>query len=156
VHGCDSYHLVLGKTYHLTPLPQWALTVACHPDISGQFEDLMMVFHRNPVAAVARWVDTRSAFKRAMSPALEVTVQPTETAWQGLVLFGREQTRPEHRCAQSTSVDLSKSVRWAVVVLVLGAGLGSWRSYSRTSLFRNRRRTTTSADGPALADLTRA
>jgi hypothetical protein len=149
--------LLLLSIYHLTPLPLWTLTAAALAPFPCMLVGLVAGLWRKPtLAEMARWVDNRQRLKERLSTALEVAAEPKAGTWRDLIVSDAATHAQKLDPRKLVPFHLPRVARWALVLLVLGAGLGFVPEY------RSKRAKQAKADeqniketGKQLAELTR-
>ncbi|HOX55494.1 MAG TPA: hypothetical protein P5205_00830 [Candidatus Paceibacterota bacterium] len=149
--------LLLLGLWHLLPLPLWTLTTAALVPLPCAVMGLILGIWRKPsLPDIARWVDGRQHLQERLSTALEVAADADAGAWRDLVVTDAAEHAKSLDPRRLVPFHLSKTARWALVVLALGAGLGFVPEY------RSKRYRQTQAEqlnikevGRQLADLTR-
>jgi len=167
VHGLKGlwYGLLVGSVvallllgiYHLTPLPLWTITAASLAPFPCMLVGLAVGLWRKPsLPEMARWVDSRQRLKERLSTALEVAAEPNAGTWRDLIVSDAATHAQKLDARKLVPFHLPRVARWALVLLVLGAGLGFVPEY------RSKRAKQTQADeqniketGKQLAELTR-
>src|ERR1041385_5207856 len=150
--------LLLVGFYHLRPLPLWTLLVASAvPLVSMLSGMLVRAFHQTSLKDTARWVDVRQHLHERVSTALELASDPKAGEWQKLVVA--DAAARVARLDQKRLVPFllpKKSLRWALALLAMTAGLGFVPEYrSKTALKKQADEENIKAIGKQLADLTR-
>jgi len=148
--------LIIG-TYHLTPLPLWALAGAVLVPFVAMASGLLVGGWRKPaMKEVARWVDSRQNLKERLSTALEVSSEPDGSAWRDLIVTDAARHATGIDAKRLQPLHLPRGTRWAVVVLALAAGLGFVPEYRSKSFLQKRNdEQTIKETGRQLAELTR-
>lgn len=127
---------VLGL-YHLLPLPLWTLPAAAVAPLAGMGVGLLVGGWRKPgIREVARWVDDRQHLKERLSTALEVANELETGAWRDLVIADAAAHARNLDFRRLQPFRLPRSIRWAVVILALGAGLGFVPEYRSKQLLQ--------------------
>jgi len=142
--------------YHVRDLPLWTLTLAAALPFCGMLAGLLLGGWRKlPIKQTARWVDGKQHLQERLSTALEV--QSENGSWRDLVLADAAGRAKEINPRQLVPFHLPvKVVRWALLVLVLAAGLGFVPEYrSKSSLQKKADEANIKEIGKRLADLTR-
>ena len=130
--------LIVLAINHLIPLPLWITPVAALLPIAFILAGMMIAaWTRTDLAVVARWADQRQHLRERLSTALEISDGADETPWRGLVLSDAAQHAKSIDTRRLLPFHLPKVSRWALVVLVLAAGLGFVPEY-RSKRFRQK------------------
>jgi hypothetical protein len=131
--GAIASLLLLGA-YHVLPLPLWVLPVAALIPLPCMLVGLMIGGWRKPVLKdVARWVDGRQRLKERLSTALEVSDDPNPGKWRDLIVTDAAEHVKGIDPRQLVPFRLPRSIRWALLLLALGAGLGFVPEYRTKS-----------------------
>jgi hypothetical protein len=148
--------LILIGIYHFRDLPLWTLTLAATFPLISMLAGFITGFWRKmPIKQTARWVDGQRHLQERLSTALEVESQ--SSAWRDLVIAdaARRAKDLEPRALVPFHLPL-KVTRWALLVLVLAAGLGFVPEYrSKNYLQKKADQANIKQVGKQLADLTR-
>jgi uncharacterized protein with von Willebrand factor type A (vWA) domain len=149
--------LLLLGAWHLWPLPLWALTCAVLAPFPFALAGLVIGGWRKPALnEVARWVDQRQRLQERLSTALEVGAEQDGGKWRDLVVTDAAQHIKGMDLRRLVPFHLPKATRWALVILVLGAGLGFVPEYRSKSYLQKKSEQQNIKDvGRQLADLTR-
>jgi predicted nucleic acid-binding Zn-ribbon protein len=148
--------LVLIGIYHVRDLPLWTLILAAGMPFCGMVAGLVLGgWRRIPLRQTARWVDGKQHLQERLSTALEV--ESEAGSWRDLVLADAAGRAKQLSPRQLVPFHLpAKVVRWALLVLVLAAGLGFVPEYrSKASKQRKADEANIKQIGKQLADLTR-
>ena len=81
-------------------------------------------WRKSAIAETARWVDVKQNLKERMSTALEFSGDDHAGTWRELVMHDAVSHAQEIDARKLVPFRLSRATRWAVLVLVLAAGLG--------------------------------
>jgi predicted nucleic acid-binding Zn-ribbon protein len=148
--------LVLGA-FHLFPLPLGSVVIAALLPIPGMMVGFVIGGRRKPdMGEVARWVDGQQHLKERLSTALEVSSESNGTQWGELVISDAAAHAKGVDARQLLPFHLPKACRWALVILVLGAGLGFVPEYrSKSALQKRADQQNIKETGRLLAELTR-
>jgi hypothetical protein len=143
--------------YHLIDMPLWVLAATVLLPVLGMFAGFLVGGWRRPhLEEVARWIDNRRHLQERLSTALEVSGNSDETLWRELVVSDAAQHLKGIDTRQLLPLHLPKAVRWAVVILALGAGLGFVPEYrSKSALQKRADEQNIKGTGRLLAELTR-
>jgi len=126
--------LIVLATNHFVPLPLWTTPVAALlPLVFALVGILIAAWGRTNLTEVARWTDQREHLRERLSTALEISNKAEETPWRGLVLSDAAQHAKSIDTRRLLPLHLPVVSRWALVVLVLGAGLGFVPEYRSKS-----------------------
>ena len=150
--------LLLAGAYHLWPLPLWTRLAVGLVPLPCMLLGLIVGGWRKPaLAEVARWVDRRQRLKERLSTALEVAAEPEAGAWRDLLVADAAEHARQIDPRQLVPFNLPrKTIRWALLVLVLGAGLGFVPEYrSKTFLRKQNEQAAIKEAGRQLSELTR-
>lgn len=113
-------------------------------------------WRKSAIAETARWVDVKQNLKERMSTALEFSGDDHAGTWRELVLHDAVCHAQEIDARKLVPFRLSKVTRWAVLVLVLAAGLGFVPEYrSKAHLQKQNDAKNIKEVGKQIADLTR-
>jgi hypothetical protein len=149
--------LVTLGVFKLCPIPPssllWAAGVALACTVAG----LIIGGWRKPaLSETARWVDVKQNLKERLSTALEVAAEPNGSTWEQLVVADAAAHVKEIDPRRLVRFTLPKAARWALLLLVLGAGLGFVPEYrSKKTLQQQADAKNIKAVGKQLAELTR-
>jgi len=111
--------------YKLTPVPTTTLlwigmaAAACPLVALGAG-----FWHRPSLAETARWVDVKQNLRERMSTALEVAQSEEPGAWRDLVLHDAASHAQEIEPHKLVPLSLTKTARWAALLLAVAVGLG--------------------------------
>lgn len=154
--GAVASLLLLGA-YHLLPLPLWVLPVAALIPLPCMLAGLILGGWRKPALKdVARWVDGRQRLKERLSTALEVSADPNPGKWRDLVVTDAAEHVKEIDPRKLVPFRLPRSIRWALLLLAVGAGLGFVPEYrTKSYLQKQADQQNIKATGKQLADLVR-
>lgn len=143
--------------YHLVPLPSWSVLAAALIPIPSLFIGMIVGAWRKPkIPEVARWVDNKRHLQERLSTALEVSSESNAGIWSGLVLSDAAAHARDLDPRQLLPFHLPKVMRWAVVLLVLTAGLGFVPEYRTKSFLQKKTdQQNIKETGRQLAELTR-
>ena len=149
--------LLLIGLWHLLPLPLWTLTLVILAPFPCALAGLVIGGWRKPeLNEVARWVDLRQHLKERLSTALEVSSTQEASTWRDLVVTDAAQHLKGLDLRRLVPFHLPKVTRWALVVLVLVAGLGFVPEYRSKNYLKKKAEEQNIKDvGKQLADLTR-
>ncbi len=148
--------LLLIGIYHVRDLPLWTLTLSVALPFCGMLIGLLVGgWRKPPIKQTARWVDGKQRLQERLSTALEV--QSESGSWRDLVLSDAAGRAKEINPGKLVPFHLpTKVVRWALLVLILAAGLGFVPEYrSKSSLQKKADEANIKQVGKTLADLTR-
>ena len=149
--------LLFVGAWHLFPLPLWTLTLAAFVPFPCMLAGLIVGGWKKPaLPEVARWVDRRQHLQERLSTALEVSSARDSTSWRDLVVTDAASHLKGLDLRRLVPLRLPKATRWALVVLVLGAGLGFVPEYRSKAYLQKKAEEQSIKDvGRQLADLTR-
>jgi hypothetical protein len=118
---------------------------------------LISGFWRKPgLTETARWVDVKQNLKERMSTALEVSETKTTGTWRDLVMHDAVTHANEIDPRRLVPLHLTKAARWALLVLVLAAGLGFVPEYRSKALVQKQADAQVIKEtGKQVADLTK-
>lgn len=113
-------------------------------------------WHRPGLSETARWVDVKQNLKERMSTALEFSGDENSGTWRDLVMNDAVSHAQEIEPRKLVPFHLSKAARWAVLILVLAAGLGFVPEYrSKAYLQKQTDAKVIKEVGKQVAELTR-
>jgi len=149
--------LVALGVYKLRPIPAssllWAGVAALICPLVGL---LIGGWRKSALSETARWVDVKQNLKERLSTALEVAAQPNGSTWEQLVLTDAAAHLKEIDPRRLVRFTLPKAARWALLILVLAAGLGFVPEYrSQADKQKQADAKVIKEAGKHLADLTR-
>jgi hypothetical protein len=152
--------LLLAGAYHLFPLPLWILLAAALVPLPCMAVGLLIGGWRKPVLKdVARWVDGQQHLKERLSTALEFGSGPNAApagSWSELVVTDAAEHAKGLDPRRLVPFRLPRSIRWALLLLALGAGLGFVPEYrSKSYLQKQADQQNIKNAGKQLADLVR-
>jgi len=150
--------LLLIGAYHLLPLPLWTLTLAALIPLPCMMVGFVLGGWRKvPLKQVARWLDIRQDLQERLSTALEVASEPNTGMWRDLVVADAAGRARELDPRRLVPFNLpARATRWALLVLVLAAGLGFVPEYrSKSYLQKQADQANIKEVGKQLAELTR-
>src|SRR6266404_959376 len=150
--------LLLIGAYHLLPLPLGTLTLAALIPLPCMLVGLVLGGWRKvPLKQVARWLDIRQDLQERLSTALEVSSESDTGMWRDLVVADAAGRARELDPRRLVPFNLpARAIRWALLVLVLAAGLGFVPEYrSKSYLQKKADQTNIKEVGKQLAELTR-
>ena len=125
--------------YHLLPLPSWTVLAAVLFPFPCMLVGLVSGGWRKPkLPEVARWVDGQRHLQERLSTALEVSAAETPGAWGELVLNDAAAHAKDLDPRRLLPFHLPQLMRWAVVLLVLAAGLGFVPEYRSKSFLQKK------------------
>jgi hypothetical protein len=111
---------------------------------------------KSALPEVARWVDGRQHLQERLSTALEVCSARDTTSWRDLVVTDAVSHLKGLDLRRLVPFRLPKAARWALVILVLIAGLGLVPEYRSKAYLQKKAEEQNIKDvGRQLADLTR-
>jgi len=150
--------LLLIGAYHLLPLPLWTLTLAALIPLPCMMVGFVLGgWSKVPLKQVARWLDIRQDLQERLSTALEVASEPNTGMWRDLVVADAAGRARELDPRRLVPFNLpARATRWALLVLVLAAGLGFVPEYrSKSYLQKKADQANIKEVGKQLAELTR-
>src|SRR5437879_7101725 len=126
--------LLLVGAYHLFPLPMYVVIIAALMPFPCMVAGLVVGGWRKPqLSEVARWVDVRQHLQERLSTALEVAADEKGGRWSDLIVTDAAAHAQEIDPRRLVPFSLPKVARYALVVLVLCAGLGFVPEYRSKS-----------------------
>jgi hypothetical protein len=143
--------------YKLAPLPIYTVYAGA---LAGVVIVLIAMIvggcRKMSLAETARFVDSRRQLKERLSTALEMSSSSADAAWKELVVSDAAQHASNIDPRQLLPLRLPSVARWALAVLVLGAGLGFIPEY-RTKAYveKKQEQANIKETGKQLAELTR-
>jgi len=112
-------------TYKLLPIPLWTLTAAAGVGLLAAIVGFIIGGWRKiSVQETARWVDGRQHLQERLSTALEVSHGASSETWRELLVTDAASHVKELDPRSLVQFRLPKTSRWALLVLMLAAGLG--------------------------------
>jgi len=149
--------LLLSGIYHVRDLPLALNLAGALIPIPFVLAGMVIGGWRTPrLNEVARWVDGRQHLKERLSTALEIGREPSENHWNDLVVADAAHHARDLDPRKMVPFNLHRATRWAVIVLVLCAGLGFVPEYrSKAYKLKKADEQNIKEVGRQLADLTR-
>jgi len=149
--------LLLSGIYHVRDLPLALNLAGALIPIPFVLAGMVIGGWRTPrLNEVARWVDGRQHLKERLSTALEIGREPSENHWNDLVVADAAHHARDLDPRKMVPFNLPRATRWAVIVLVLCAGLGFVPEYrSKAYKLKKADEQNIKEVGRQLADLTR-
>jgi len=149
--------LLLSGIYHVRDLPLALNLAGALIPIPFVLAGMIIGGWRTPrLNEVARWVDGRQHLKERLSTALEIGREPSENHWNDLVVADAAHHARDLDPRKMVPFNLHRATRWAVIVLVLCAGLGFVPEYrSKAYKLKKADEQNIKEVGRQLADLTR-
>ena len=98
------------------------------------------------VAETARWVDGKQNLKERLSTALEVSQSPAEAEWKSLLLADASEHAQGLDAKRLIPFHLPRVTRWALLVLLVTAGLGFVPEYRSKQFLQKQSDATTIKD----------
>ena len=126
--------------FKLAPVPEtflgWAgaIALACLP-----VGFLAGFWRGSTLLETARWVDGREHFKERLGTALEVAGHPKTDTWRDLVVADAAECARKLDPRSALPLSLPSVSRWALLVLILGAGLGFVPEYRSKDFLQKQR-----------------
>ncbi|MBL9175342.1 MAG: hypothetical protein JNL10_17510 [Verrucomicrobiales bacterium] len=122
--GAGIYLLAL-ITYKLAPVPDLVVSIAGWAALGATGVGFFAGFWRRiPFSEAARWLDEREGLQQRLATALEVSRQPSGTAWKDLVMSDASAAAARIQPARLLPVGLPRIARSLMLVLALIVGLG--------------------------------
>ncbi|HKQ38333.1 MAG TPA: hypothetical protein VJ063_09660 [Verrucomicrobiae bacterium] len=139
LYGAALWLLVFG-VFKFYPIPKLALTVAAAAAgaVAVAFV-LAAFFKRHSLIQTARWVDNRQNLKERLSTALELSKTNGESEWKELVVRDAADHANAIDARKLLPFSWPSLAKWAVLLLVLGVGLGFIPEY-RTKAFQQKQK----------------
>ena len=117
--------LITVGIYKLWEIPRTAFVWSGSSMVALMLFGFLIGFWRKPsLAETARWVDMKQNLKERLSTAIEFSDERETSRWEQLVLADAASHVQEVDPRKLVPFSFTKSARWAVLILVLAAGLG--------------------------------
>jgi hypothetical protein len=117
--------LLLAGAYRVFPLPLWTLIAAGLAPFPFMLAGLIIGgWSRTRLNDVARWVDGRQHLQERLSTALEVASKPVAGTWRDLLVADAARHAKTMDPRRLVPFSLTKTTRWALVILALTFGMG--------------------------------
>jgi len=117
--------LVALIVYKVAPIPFSTLVICGAAGLAIVLLGAIIGGWRKPSASeTARWVDVKQNLKERLSTALEVAQSPVDGEWKTLLVADASQHAQGLDPKRLLPLHLPKITRWAVVILLVTAGLG--------------------------------
>jgi hypothetical protein len=111
--------------YKVAPVPFSTLVISGGAGLACILVGAMIGGWRKPTASeTARWVDVKQNLKERLSTALEVAQSPADAEWKSLLVADASQHAQGLDAKKLLPFHLPKVTRWALVLLLVAAGLG--------------------------------
>jgi len=155
--GASVLWLVALTAYKLFPIPFSAVVIAGGAGLLSIIVGAIVGGWRKPSASeTARWVDVKQNLKERLSTALEVTQTDSGEEWKTLLVNDAAQHAQGLDAKKLLPFHLPKATRWALVLLLVTAGLGFVPEYrSKQFLQKQNDAANIKETGKQLADLTK-
>jgi len=152
-----SLWLCVQGLYKLLPLPAWSLTAAGLGAGALIVTGLLAgVWKKSSLLETARWVDGHQHLQERLSTALEVATGPATGAWSELVVQDAARHAKEVDPRKLSPIRLTRVGRWALLVVILSAGLGFVPEYRSKRFLQKQQDAANIRDtGKHLAEFTR-
>ena len=139
------------------PLPEWVVLAAPAAPIPCMLVGLIIGgWRKSSINEVARWLDVRQHLQERLSTALEVAGEEKAGRWRDLVVTDAAGHVRDLDARKLIPFGLPRGMRWALLVLALGAGLGFVPDYqSKAYKQKQAEQQSIKEAGKQLADLTR-
>lgn len=149
--------LVLLAIYKLAPIPDaWIVYSWLILPVSALFGFLWGWSRRIGMAETARWVDGQRKLQERLSTALEVAHDERSGEWKDLIVSDAAKTVSTLKVKDLLPFQLPMASRWALLILILGVGLGFVPEYrSKTQLQAQQDAAAIKQTGRELANLTK-
>src|SRR5205823_3196931 len=117
--------LVVQGVYKLLPIPAWSLTAAAASAGAMVLIGLIAgIWRKASLIETARWVDGKQHLQERLSTALEFSNSSANDDWKDLIVQDAARHAREVDPRKLLPIRLTKMGRWALLVLILSAGLG--------------------------------
>jgi hypothetical protein len=117
--------LVALIVYKVAPIPFFAVAISGAVGLGCVLLGAIMGGWRKPsVSETARWVDVKQNLKERLSTALEFAQSPAEGEWKSLLVADASQHAQGLDAKKLLPFHLPRVSRWALVILLVTAGLG--------------------------------
>jgi hypothetical protein len=111
--------------YKLAPLPErWLFALGAVALLFPIIGFIIGGWHRPTLAETARFVDVKQNLKERLSTALEFAGERDTSTWEQLVLADAVSHLQEIDPRKLVRLSLTRPARWALLVLLVAAGLG--------------------------------
>jgi len=149
--------LLVQGVYKLYPIPAWSLTAAAATAGGLVLAGFIIgSWKKASLLETARWVDGRQHLKERLSTALEFSATPASGTWKDLVIQDAARHASEVDPRALSPIRMTKISRWAVLVLILSAGLGFVPEYRSKQFLQKKQDAANIKDtGKHLAEFTR-
>ncbi len=120
-----SVWLLVFATYKLFPIPRWSLLAAA--GVAGALmlaATIIRAWRKSSLLDTARWVDSQKHLQERLSTALEVAASSSTGTWKNLVVSDAARHAKDLDPRQLLPFRLPAISRWALLVALLGVGLG--------------------------------
>ena len=149
--------LVVLGAYKISPLPLWSLTAASFSAGLCVLAGVVIGGWRaSSLIDTARWVDQQKHLQERLSTALEVAPSSTAGDWKDLLVTDAAKHAGDLDPRKILPFHLPAVSRWALLILLLGAGLGFVPEYRSKEFLQKQHDAANIKDtGKQLLELTR-
>ena len=143
--------------YKVAPVPFSSLAICGGVGLACVLAGAIIGGWRKPSASeTARWVDVKQNLKERLSTALEVSQSPANGEWKTLLVADASQHAQGLDPKRLLPLHLPKITRWALVILLVAAGLGFVPEYrSKQFVQKQADASNIKETGKQLAELTK-
>lgn len=132
--GAIVWVVVLG-VYKLYPISEELVSYAWQAIVAGGLVGFLAGMIREvTIQETARWVDAKTQLQERVSTALEFAREQKEESWKSLLISDAAQKVQKLNHKELAPFHLSSASRWALLLLILGVGLGFVPEY-RSKVF---------------------
>ena len=152
-----SVWLLTEVVYKLLPIPAWSLIAAASLSGALVLGGLMIgSWRKSSLLETARWVDGKQRLQERLSTALEFSNSTVAGSWKDLILDDAARHAGEIDPRRLAPIRFNRISRWALLVLILSAGLGFVPEYRSKQFLRTQQDAANIRDtGKHLAEFTR-
>ena len=143
--------------YKLFPIPKWSLAAA--GAVAGALVLMGLIaggWKKSSLLQTARWIDGKKHLQERLSSALEFSTSPTAGKWKELLVQDAARHANEVDPRSLSPIRFTRAGRWALLVLILSAGLGFLPEYRSKQFLRKQQNAANIRNtGKQLAEFTR-
>jgi len=149
--------LLVFAVFKVLPLPAWSLIAAGIAGVVLLLAGLLIgAWPKTSLLATARWVDDKQHLQERLSTALEVASSPATGNWKNLLVADAAQHAKTLDPRRLLPLRLPGIGRWALLIVVLGLGLGFVPEYrSKTHLQQKKDAANIRETGKQLSEFTK-